>query len=80
MSHDEERVQGFVFGALASFGPELNDINREATLESLNIDSLDLTELGQLVEEEYGVRLKADDLKDIGTVGQAVDLIVNKVQ
>lgn len=80
MSDDDERVQGFVFNALASFGPELDEIDREATLESLNIDSLDLTELGQLVEDEYGVRLKVNDMKDITTVGQVVDLIVSKVQ
>lgn len=80
MSHTEERIQEFVFNALTSFGPELADINLQASLESLDIDSLDLIELGQLVEEEYGVRLKGEDFKDVETVGQAIDVIVGKVR
>jgi acyl carrier protein len=80
MPHSQQDVQEFVFESLVSFGPEPEDVNREATLESLDIDSLDITELGQLVEEKYGVRLKPDDFENVSTVGQAVDVIVAKVQ
>lgn len=80
MSHTKQEVQDFVFEALVSFGPEPDEVNREATLESLDIDSLDLTELGQLVEEQYSVRLKPEDFENVTTVGQAVDIIAAKVQ
>ena len=32
----------------------------------------------QVVEEQFGVRLKGDDVAQITTVGEAVDLIVAK--
>ena len=53
-------------------------ISREATFEALDVDSLDLVELAQIVEDEFGVALGADDVKDLKTVGDAVDLIVAK--
>ena len=49
-----------------------------ATFEELDIDSLDLVELAQVVEDEYGVVLKGEDMKDLKTVGDAIDLIVER--
>jgi acyl carrier protein len=77
--HTVAEVQEFVFEALVSFGPEPDEVSRDATLEALDIDSLDLTELGQLVEEKYGIRLKPEDFEDVKTVGEAVDIIATKV-
>jgi acyl carrier protein len=71
-----DAVEATVVETLASFGPEAEDIKRDATLEALDIDSLDLVELAQVIEEEYGVVLKGDDVKDIKTVGEAIDLVV----
>jgi acyl carrier protein len=71
-----EQVEARVIETLASFGPDAEDISRESTFEELDIDSLDLVELAQVVEDEYGVVLKGEDMKDLKTVGDAVDLIV----
>jgi acyl carrier protein len=71
-----EQVQSRVVEAIASFGPDPESVTREATFEELDIDSLDLVELAQIVEEEYGVELKSEDMKEMKTVGDAVDLIV----
>jgi acyl carrier protein len=73
-----EQVQERVVEALASFGPDASQITREATFEELDIDSLDLVELAQIVEDEYGVVLKGDDMKELKTVGDAIDLITAK--
>ena len=70
-----EKVQQVVFDALESFGAEPTNISRDATFESLDVDSLDLAELSQIAEEEFGVPLKGDDVKNIKTVGEAIDLI-----
>jgi len=64
-----------VVETLASFGPDASQITRSATFEELDIDSLDLVELAQVVEEDYGVVLKGEDMKELKTVGDAVDLI-----
>jgi acyl carrier protein len=78
MSVTTEQVETRVIETLASFGPEQSQITRSATFEELDIDSLDLVELAQVVEEEYGVVLKGEDMKDLKTVGDAVDLIVER--
>ena len=73
-----EQVQDRVVEALASFGPDADQITPEATFEELDIDSLDLVELAQIVEDEYGVVLKGEDMKELKTVGDAVSLIVSR--
>jgi acyl carrier protein len=74
-TQDAERV---VFNGLAEVGAEEDSISRDATFEELDVDSLDLVEVAQVVEDELGVELRADDVKDLRTVGDAVDLIVAK--
>jgi acyl carrier protein len=73
-----EEVQARVTEALASFGPDASQITRQATFEELDVDSLDLVELAQIVEDEYGVVLTGEDMKELKTVGDAVDLIAER--
>jgi acyl carrier protein len=73
-----EQVEARVVETLASFGPDASEITPDATFEALEIDSLDLVELAQVVEDEYGVVLKGEDMKGLKTVGDAVDLIVSR--
>ena len=62
----------------AEVGAEPSEINREAEFEALDVDSLDLVEVAQIVEDQFGVRLEGDDLKGITPVGDVVDLVVTK--
>ena len=73
-----DRVEQVVFDALVNLGQERADLRRDATFEELDVDSLDLVELSQVVQEETGVDLKGDDVAQIATVGDAIDLIVAK--
>ena len=73
-----EQVESRVVEVLASFGPDADQISRQSTFEELDIDSLDLVELAQIVEDEYGVVLKGEDMKELQSVGDAVDLIVSR--
>jgi acyl carrier protein len=73
-----EQVEARVVDALASFGPDKSQIIRTSTFEELDIDSLDLVELAQIVEDEYGVVLKGEDMKGLQTVGDAIDLIASR--
>ena len=50
--------------------PSRTQITRTSTFESLDIDSLDLVELAQIVEDEYGVQLKGEDMESVKTVGR----------
>jgi acyl carrier protein len=80
MSATTEQVESRVVETLASFGPDASTITRDATFEELDIDSLDLVELAQVVEDDYGVILKGEDMKELKTVGQAIDLIVSRAE
>ncbi len=71
-----EQVDQVVTESLVSFGADADAVNREATFETLDVDSLDLAELAQIVEEKFGVELTGTDVKDVSTVGDLVDLIV----
>jgi len=75
-----ERVEQVVYGALESFGADPSEFSRTVTFEELDVDSLDLAELSQIAEEEFGVPLKGADVKGIRTVGDAIDLIVIRAQ
>ena len=74
-----EEIEGRVFEALEEFGAEPGEINPDATFDSLDVDSLDLVELAQIVEDEYAVQLKGEDMEGVATVRQAVDLVVSKL-
>ena len=74
-----EEIEQRVFKALEEFGAEPEQINADAEFEAMDVDSLDLVELAQIVEDEYGVQLKGEDMEGVGTVRQAVDLVMSKL-
>ncbi len=71
-----EIVEEKVVEAIANLGPDRDQIHRDATFESLDVDSLDLVELSQVVEEEFGVEVKGEDAQKLKTVGDAIDLVL----
>ena len=73
-----DQVETVVYDALTDIGPTRDQLRRDATFEELDVDSLDLAELSQIIEDEYGVQLKGDDVGKIKTVGDAIDLVVAK--
>ncbi|HEX8753937.1 MAG TPA: phosphopantetheine-binding protein [Solirubrobacterales bacterium] len=73
-----ENVEKVIYDGLVELGTERDELSREATLEDLDVDSLDLVELAQIVEDEFGVELRGDDVKDVKTVGEVIDLVVAK--
>ena len=74
-----ETLEQRVFEALEEFGADPGAIELDAEFEDLDIDSLDLVELAQIVDEEYGVQLKGQDLEGVRTVRHAVDLVLSKL-
>jgi acyl carrier protein len=72
-----EQVQDRVTEALVEFGADEDQISPDATFESLDVDSLDLVELAQIVESEYGVKLSSEVMPKLKTVGDAVDYVVS---
>jgi acyl carrier protein len=73
-----EAVETTIIGVLPQFGVEPSEISRDATFEDLDVDSLDVTELAQIIEEQYGVQLKGEDARNVKTVGDVIDLVVTR--
>jgi acyl carrier protein len=75
-----EAVEMMIADALPQFGVEQSDISPDATFEDLDVDSLDLAELSQIIEDEFGVRIDGDDMGKIKTVGAVIDLVVSRAE
>jgi len=76
--HTSEQIEKVITDSLISFGANAEDINRDAELSALDIDSLDLAELSQIIEEHFGVELTSGDVAEISTVGDAIDLVAER--
>jgi acyl carrier protein len=72
-------IETTVMEALEQFGADPEVLTREATLEEVDIDSLDLVELTQVVEDTYDIDLENADFKKVKTVGDVIDLVVERV-
>jgi acyl carrier protein len=73
-----EAAQRVITDALVDVGAERDAITLDATFEELDVDSLDLAEVSQVIEEELGVRIGGKDVAAIKTVRDAVDLVVSR--
>ena len=47
--------------------------------EDLDADSLDLVEAVLALEEEFGLSIPEEEMEDVTTVGQAIDLVAQKL-
>jgi acyl carrier protein len=77
-TQSKEQIEQRVTDALVEFGEERENITPSAKFEDLEVDSLDLVELAQIVEDEYGVEIKDSDLDKIQTVSDVVELIAER--
>jgi acyl carrier protein len=76
--HSPAQIEKVITESLVSFGANADDINRDAELTALDIDSLDLAELSQIIEEQFGVELTSGDVAEISTVGDAIDIVAER--
>lgn len=74
-----EALEQRITEALIEFGAEREWIKPEASWDELDIDSLDLVELAQIVEDEYAVELREADMEQMKTVGDAIEMIAARL-
>ena len=75
----EARIEQVVRESLQTFGADPEQITPDASLQALDVDSLDLAELSQIVHEQFGVELKGSDVAEMATVRDAIALIASRV-
>jgi len=67
----QQQVEKRIVDALIEFGADPDEMRPDATLEELEIDSLDLFELGQILNQEFGIEVDPDDFENVSTLGEA---------
>ena len=72
-------VEETLVEAIVQLGPSRSEVTREATFETLDIDSLDLVEIAQVVEERWGIEFDPQDFSNVKTVGEAIDLVLARM-
>ena len=74
-----------VFATLKDVAVEVLGVDADAVVESasfkddLDADSLDLVELVMALEEKLDITVPEEDLEGIGTVGDALNLLLGKL-
>jgi acyl carrier protein len=67
------RLESLILSTLRSMASEPDHVAPDAGLKALDIDSLDLVELSQVVEDERDVAVPAADLSGAITVRDLID-------
>ena len=58
---------------------ERDKLTREATLQSIGIDSVDVVSVAFELEEKYEIQIEDKEFAACETLGQLLDLIQNKI-
>jgi acyl carrier protein len=74
----KDEVTERVIAALVEFGEEPENVKLDTRLEDLDVDSLDLVELGQVIEDEYGVEITDGEMDKIETVQDVVAFVTER--
>lgn len=75
-----ERFRERIAEALAEFGVDRDQLSADATLEELDIDSLDLFELSEVLKREFGIEVDPEDFEGVKTFGDAEAVLLAYVK
>ncbi|HEX8648064.1 MAG TPA: phosphopantetheine-binding protein [Thermoleophilaceae bacterium] len=76
----EEAVAKRIVESLIEFGADPDQLRPEATLEELDIDSLDMFELSQILQQEFGLEVNPEDFEGVETLGDAQNVLTGYVK
>ena len=71
----KEQIEERVIEALVEFGEERDGLKGSTKFADLDVDSLDLVELAQIIEDEYGIEVQDTDLDKIETIDDVTALV-----
>jgi acyl carrier protein len=75
-----DTLERFTTLAVQVLAVEPGQITRDAKFaDDLDADSLDLAELVMALEDEFDITVEEEELADIATVGDAVDMVTAKL-
>ena len=68
-------VEAWVLDAVGTMTGDPSGLSRAVRLDALDIDSLDLVELWQLLQDDLGIVIDPAELREAETVGDVIDFI-----
>ena len=71
------KMKDLLVGELGLDGDKISD--GASFEEDLEVDSLGVVELLMALEDEFGVKIPDEEAENIGTVGEAIDMVVGKL-
>jgi acyl carrier protein len=79
---DRSEVEAKLVGLLVDeLGLDRDAITMEASFEEdLEVDSLGVVELLMALEDAFGVKIPDEEAESIGTVGEALDVVMAKLE
>lgn len=72
-------ITGGITTALAQFGVDEHEVRHDTTFEQLEIDSLALVELVEVLQEQFRVTLTDEEVTKAATISDVSSLIESKV-
>ena len=57
----------------------IESVDKDATLATYGLDSLDVVSFLLELEDRYGIAFESDEINDLKTVGELFNLILNKI-
>ncbi len=80
MAGDRDEILQVIREQLAERGIDADKVTLDADLQGdLGLDSLDVVELTTGIEERFGIEIPDSELEGLATVGDATELIQQKV-
>lgn len=78
---DRAEVEAKLKGVLVDeLGLDADKVTMDASFDQdLEVDSLGVVELLMALEDNFGVAIPDEEAENIGTVGQAVDVVIAKM-
>ena len=75
----KQQIEERVIEALVEFGEERDGLKGSTKFADLDVDSLDLVELAQIIEDEYGIEVQDTDLDKIETIDDVTALVSQRL-
>ncbi|MFI1968459.1 hypothetical protein BLA24_04455 [Streptomyces cinnamoneus] len=75
---DREAVETYVTDALVELGVDRSAIVPDASIDDLEVDSLDMVELSQSLRKDLRIPVKPKDFDEVETLGQLLKVCCEK--
>lgn len=76
---DLDLIESAILAAVASMAAVDCPLGFDALLTDVDIDSLDLVELTQVLQDEFEVTVPANAFADVASVGDLIDVVKSRL-